>query len=97
MPKRPRRGTGPRRKKRGVRPRAAARREAETAAMLERQFATIEGRIEACRRGLDENQVEPVREELLELVQQMSEYEPRRPRHDRRARSRSALASTRWR
>ena len=52
---------------------AAARREAEKGAIVERQFAEIEGRIEALQRGLDDNQVEPVREELLDLVQQMTE------------------------
>ncbi len=50
----------------------AARREAELAAMLERQFAGIEERIESLQRGLDDNQIEPVRGELLELVEQIT-------------------------
>ena len=52
---------------------AIARREAEMAATLERQFAEIEGRIDGLQNGLEENQIEPVRAELLELVQQISE------------------------
>src|SRR6185436_1885142 len=52
---------------------AAARREGEKAAIVERQFASIEARIDELQRGLDENQIEPVRGELLDLVQQMTE------------------------
>ncbi len=52
---------------------AAARRQTEQAAAIERQFAIIEGRIDALQNGLDENQVEPVRGELLELVQEMAD------------------------
>ena len=52
---------------------AAARRDAEMAAQLERQIAMIEGRIDGLQRGLDENQVEPMRGELLELVQQITD------------------------
>jgi localization factor PodJL len=51
----------------------AARRQAETAAMIERQFSAIESRIDDLQKGLDENQVEPVREELLEIVEQMTD------------------------
>jgi DNA repair exonuclease SbcCD ATPase subunit len=50
-----------------------ARREAELAARIDRQFAEIERRIDGLQSGLDENQIEPVRGELLELVQQISD------------------------
>ncbi len=52
---------------------AAARREAALAASLEQQFAAVESRIESLQQGLEENQVEPVRNELLELVKDMSD------------------------
>ena len=52
---------------------AAARREAEMAVVLERQFSQVEARIDALQEGLEENQIEPVREDLLEIVKDMSE------------------------
>ena len=52
---------------------AATRREAELSARLQRQFAELEERIDDLQRGLDDNQIEPVRGELLELVGQISE------------------------
>ncbi len=51
---------------------AAARRETEMAAVIERQFTEVEARIDALQEGLDENQIEPVRAELIELVNDMS-------------------------
>ncbi len=52
---------------------AAARREAELAAAIERQFSEVEQRLDALQQGLGENQIEPVRAELLDLVKDMSE------------------------
>lgn len=48
-----------------------ARRQAEAAAAMQRQFAEIEARIDALQRNADDNQIGPVREELLELVREI--------------------------
>ena len=50
---------------------AALRREAEMAARISRQFNEIEMRIEALQKSCDDNQIEPVRGDLLELLQQV--------------------------
>ena len=50
---------------------AAARREAEMAARISRQFNEIEMRIEALQKSCDDNQIEPVRSDLLELLRQV--------------------------
>ncbi|MGH6922266.1 MAG: hypothetical protein ACRED5_00720, partial [Propylenella sp.] len=47
---------------------AEARREAEAAAEMQRQFAEIEARIDALQTTVDQNQIEPVRQELIELL-----------------------------
>ncbi len=51
---------------------AAARRETEMAAAIERQFTEVEQRLETLQKDLDENQFEPMRADLLELVGDMS-------------------------
>ena len=50
---------------------AAARRQAEIASAIQQQFDLMETRIEALQRHADENQIEPIRNDLLELLQQM--------------------------
>ena len=50
----------------------AARRETEMAAAVERQFIEVEERLDALQKGLDKNQIETIRAELLELVSDMS-------------------------
>jgi localization factor PodJL len=51
----------------------AERREAEAAAEMKRQFAALEARIEALQLNLDDNQVEPVRRELTDMLRQIAE------------------------
>lgn len=51
----------------------AARREAESAAEMQRQFAEIESRIDALQKVSDENQIEPVRNELLAMLRQIED------------------------
>jgi localization factor PodJL len=50
---------------------AAARRQAEVATAIQHQFDVMETRIEALQRHADQNQIEPIRNDLLELLQQM--------------------------
>jgi len=50
---------------------AEARREAEAAAEMQRQFAEIEARVDALQKSCDENQIEPVRAELIELLHEI--------------------------
>jgi localization factor PodJL len=52
---------------------AEARRQAESAAATQRQFAEIEARLEALQRSCDENQVAPVRAELIELLREIED------------------------
>jgi chromosome segregation ATPase len=54
---------------------AAARREAELALETRRQFLQLEARIEQLQRSCDDNQIEPVRHELLELLHQIQELD----------------------
>lgn len=49
----------------------AARREAEVAAEMARQFAEIEARIDSLQERLDENEIQPVREDLLDVLRQL--------------------------
>lgn len=50
---------------------AAARREAEATAQMTRQFRHLEQRLESLQADLDENQIEPVRGDLLELLNEI--------------------------
>lgn len=52
---------------------AEARRQAEAAVEMEQQFANIEARLDALQRSADENQIGPLRGELLETLQEIEE------------------------